>query len=78
MHRMTDRIAPEIQPYTAGSLLLDRAVRVYTRTWAREWEASHAFITRYAGYPDFHGFVAIHDGAAIGMGFGARSEPGQW
>jgi GNAT superfamily N-acetyltransferase len=53
-------------------------VRVYTETWEREWEMSHAFVSRYAGEPDFRGFVAIGDAAVIGMGFGARSEPGQW
>ena len=53
-------------------------MRVYTETWEREWETSHAFVSRYAGYPDFRGFVAIGDSTVIGMGFGARSEPGQW
>ena len=53
-------------------------MRVYTETWEREWETSHAFVSRYARYPDFRGFVAIGDSTVIGMGFGARSEPGQW
>lgn len=53
-------------------------MRVYTETWEREWEVSHAFVTRYASYADFRGYVASGDGAVIGMGFGARSEPGQW
>lgn len=67
-----------IHPVAAGSFLLHGAVRVYTETWDREWESSHAFVSRYVGYPDFRAFVAIGDGAVIGMGFGARSEPGQW
>jgi hypothetical protein len=67
-----------IHPFTADSFLLHGAVRVYTETWEREWEASHAFVSRYAGEPDFRGFVAIGDATIIGMGFGARSEPGQW
>lgn len=53
-------------------------MRVYTETWGREWEFSHAFVSRYTGYPDFRGLVAVAEGAVVGMGFGARSEPGQW
>lgn len=67
-----------IHPFDAGSFLLHGAVRVYAETWEREWESSHAFVSRYARYPDFQGCVAIGDSAVIGMGFGARSEPGQW
>ncbi len=75
---MSERTPPEIIAFTASSPLLDGAVRVYTQTWGREWEASHAFIAQYAGYAGFRGFVAMRDDGAVGMGFGARSEMDQW
>jgi len=75
---MSERTTPEILAFAAGSPLLNGAVRVYTRTWGREWEASHAFIARYARYAGFRGFVALRDDAVVGMGFGARSEKDQW
>ncbi len=78
MYRMIARETPEIIAFAAGSPLLDGAVQVYTRTWAREWVPARSFIARYAGYADFRGFVAMRDDAVVGMGFGARSEPGQW
>jgi len=78
MQRMTERKIPEITAFTADSPLLDGAVRVYTRTWGRGWEASRAFIARYTGYANFRGFVAMDGDAPVGMGFGARSESDQW
>ncbi len=78
MHHMTEGNTPEIIAFTAGSPLLDGAVQVYTRTWGREWEATRAFVMRYTGYMDFRGFVAMHDAAVVGMGFGVRSESDRW
>lgn len=67
-----------LAPFEASSPLLEAAVRVYAGTWGRAWDFSHSFITRYAGHPDFRGYVALHEGAAVGMGFGHRSLPSQW
>jgi ribosomal protein S18 acetylase RimI-like enzyme len=74
----TAPVPVSIQPFDATSPLLDDAVRVYTETWGREWDPSYALFARYAGLPDFRGFVARAGGATVGMGFGHRSLPGQW
>jgi GNAT superfamily N-acetyltransferase len=70
--------AISVEPFSATSPLLERAVHVYTGTWNRPWDPSYAFFARYATYPDFRGLVALHRGVAVGMGFGHRSLPGQW
>lgn len=67
-----------VASFSGTSPLLDGAVRVYTETWGRAWDPSYAFFARYTAYPDFRGFVALYQGAAVGMGFGHRSLPGQW
>lgn len=57
---------------------LRAAAHVYAETWDRPPDDAYAFITHQARYPDFVGFLAEEDGAPVGMGFGTRSEPGQW
>ena len=74
----TAPLAITVQPFSAALPLLDGAVRVYTETWGRAWDPSYAFFVRYTEHPDFLGFVALHLGAPVGMGFGHRSLPGQW
>ncbi len=65
--------------FTADSPALDDAVRLYVAQWLDPWDSIHAFITRYAGLPDFQGRIArLADGTAIGMGFGVRSLPDNW
>jgi ribosomal protein S18 acetylase RimI-like enzyme len=63
--------------YTRDSPLLDEALRVYARVWPRRDPAvAREGFTRYAGYRDFHGFVAVQDDVPVGVGYGARSYPG--
>lgn len=72
-------IAYTLTPFAADSPALDDAVRLYIEQWPEPWGASHAFITRYARFPDFQGRIARRaDGTAIGMGFGVRSLPENW
>lgn len=67
----------ELHPYSARSPLLDAALAVYASVWpARDPADAREGFTRYAGYRDFVGFVAVLDGEAIGVGYGARSYPG--
>ena len=64
-------------PYTAASPLLDAALDVYRRVWPdRDSLVARETFTRYGGYRDFHGLVALLDGEPVGVGYGARSYPG--
>ena len=67
-----------LEPFGLGSRLFEDAVDVYCAVFGGEWEGSYLFMVRYAQYPDFHGRVALDGSQVVGMGFGARSEPGQW
>lgn len=68
----------QLIPFDADSPYLPQAARVYARIWQRGEDWAIGLFARQARYPDFHGLVAVAEGAVVGMGFGARSEPGQW
>ena len=64
-------------PYTQQSPLLNEALRIYAHVWPdRDPDAAREGFTRYAGYADFHGFVALNGDEPAGVGYGARSVPG--
>lgn len=66
-----------LRAYTQQSPLLDDALRIYARVWPdRDPEVARETFTRYAGYPDFSGFVAFVGDEPAGVGYGARSFPG--
>lgn len=48
-----------LAPFSDTSPYLEDAVRVYLATWPGNPENIRAFLTRYAGYPDFCGRVAL-------------------
>ena len=63
--------------YTQQSPLLEDALRIYARVWPdRDPDVARETFTRYAGYPDFRGFVALVGDEPAGVGYGARSSPG--
>lgn len=69
-------------PLHPGSPYFADAVRLYLATWPDDpgggvWGITD-FFTRYARLPDYLGLVALHAGALVGFGFGARSESGAW
>lgn len=67
----------ELIPYTQRSPLIADALGVYARVWPdRDPEVARETFTRYTGYEDFHGFVAMLDNQPVGVGYGARSYPG--
>ena len=68
----------EIEPFDLGSRTFEDAVSVYRAVFGGDWNGGYLFMVRYAQYPDFHGRVALDGTRVIGMGFGARSAPGQW
>jgi len=66
-----------IVAYTQQSPELNEALRIYARVWPdRDPEVARETFTRYAGYPDFRGFVAYVEDEPAGCGYGARSFPG--
>jgi hypothetical protein len=66
-----------LRAYTQQSPLLDDALHIYARVWPdRDPEVARETFTRYAGYPDFAGFVAFVGDEPAGVGYGARSFPG--
>lgn len=67
-----------LAPFSPGSEQFRGAVKVFVETWGREPHAAQEFFCRHAVYRDYYGIVALLEGQAIGMGFGTRSEPGQW
>jgi ribosomal protein S18 acetylase RimI-like enzyme len=71
-------MALTLAPFSDASPYLEDALHIYLATWPDDPEKIRAFLTRYAGYPDFCGRVALLDQQAIGMGFGHRSQPGDW
>lgn len=60
------------------SPLIEQALQVYVRTFGEELLAARDFFGKQLSYPEPRAFVALVEGEAAGMGFGARSEPGQW
>ena len=69
----------QLVPFYYDSPLLIDAVRVYTRVWTyRLFGESVTFFQSNAIRPDFYGFVVQAAGQTVGMGFGTKSEPGQW
>src|SRR5690348_16979296 len=71
-------MALTLASFSDTSPYLEDAVRVYLATWPSDPEEIRAFLTRYAGYPDFCGRVALVEQQVIGMGFGHRSRAGDW
>jgi ribosomal protein S18 acetylase RimI-like enzyme len=71
-------MAIQIAPFELGSRVFEEAADVYCAVFGGEWEGGYLFMMRYAQYPDFHGRVALNGSRVVGMGFGTRSEPGQW
>lgn len=71
-------MALTLAPFSETSPYLEGAVEVYLATWPSDPEEIRAFLTRYAGYPDFCGRVALLEQQVIGMGFGHRSRAGDW
>ncbi len=67
-------------PLQPGMPVFADAVRLFLATWPSEGGVVGItdFFTRYAALPDYHGLVALREGALVGFGFGARSLPGQW
>ncbi|GLV60149.1 hypothetical protein KDH_69720 [Dictyobacter sp. S3.2.2.5] len=73
-----DPSAITLASFTAPSPYLEDAVQVYLATWPGDLEKVRAFVARYATYPDFRGQVALVQNRVIGMGFGHRSQAGNW
>jgi len=67
-----------VSPFAPGSPYFEGALQVYVHTWPRDMDDARDFFLRHARYPDYRGFVALLDEQVVGMGFGTRSEPGQW
>ncbi len=65
-------------PLQPGAPSFDDAVRLYLATWSGDTQTISDFFTRYAALPDYHGLVALREGALAGFGFGTRSMPGNW
>ena len=71
----------ELRAYTAGDPLLDVGFSVYQEVWPErvdEFEETRESFIGYATYQDFAGVVAFHGDRPVGVGYGARSEPGVW
>lgn len=68
-----------LEPFGATSPYFEEVVRIYLEAFGGEESAIREFITRYATtLPDWRGYVALIGSQVAGMGFGARSLPGQW
>jgi ribosomal protein S18 acetylase RimI-like enzyme len=67
-------------PLQPGEPFFADAVGLYVATWPADGDAADIsnFFTRYAALPDYHGLIALHEGALAGFGFGALSTLGQW
>ena len=68
----------DVAAFALGSPRLEDAVRIYATVFHQEWEPSLHLFEEQGGRRDFHGRVAVVDGTVVGMGFGARAEPGHW
>lgn len=68
-----------LHPLDHKSAYFEGAVQIYVRTWRQNWHDAYNFFLRHAlRFADYRGFVAVSGGQVIGMGFGNRSEVGQW
>jgi GNAT superfamily N-acetyltransferase len=54
------------------------AADIYVGTWDRPVDETMAFIRFQSLYPDFVGYLGEAEDTPVGMGFGTRSQPGQW
>ncbi len=68
----------EIVSFELGSPRLEDAARVYAAVFEEDGQSSAGFFAEQAGRPDFHGRLALTEGTAVGMGFGARAQSGHW
>jgi ribosomal protein S18 acetylase RimI-like enzyme len=72
-------LSVRLVPFTARSAEQEQGLAVYARVWPeRDLDEARESFERYAGYDDFHGLLAMCDGNAVGVGYGARSYPGVW
>ncbi|MBB6098521.1 GNAT superfamily N-acetyltransferase [Deinobacterium chartae] len=57
-------------------------IAVYARTWGRDCETARAYFDSFAlspvQYPGWLGLLALEGETVVGVGFGTRSQRGQW
>lgn len=76
---ITSGYTHSLEPFDAASSYFDEVIRIYLEAFGGEEDTIRAFITRYANtLPDWRGYVALLGAQVAGMGFGTRSQPGQW
>lgn len=64
-------------PYTQSGPELELALEVYARVWPeRDRAEAREGFTRYAGYDGFRGLIVLLGDEAVGVGYGARTQPG--
>lgn len=68
----------QLRPFDPESDELDAAMRVHATVWERNVKQTLRFYLSNAEARDYHGRVAFIGQEAVGMGFGTRSEKGQW
>jgi len=68
----------DVVSFELGSPRLEDAARVYAAVFEEDWQPAVRFFAEQAGRLDFHGRLALTEGTAIGMGFGARAQSGHW
>ncbi|MDQ3856568.1 MAG: GNAT family N-acetyltransferase [Chloroflexota bacterium] len=74
----TSEAVLDLRRFDKASPHVTDAARVYALTWGYALPVSEEFIRKQMSYPDFVGYVAVLGSEVVGMGFGTRSEPGQW
>jgi len=68
----------DLAPFDVGSPQMDDAVSVYASVFLQDPERSRHVVLDGMQRKDFLGRVALVDGFAVGMAFGAATQVGHW
>lgn len=68
----------DLTSFEIGTPRIDDAVSVYSEVFRSDGEPSRQLVMEAVQRKDFAGRLAVVDGAAVAMGYGAASKVGHW
>ena len=72
-------VSHELCKFSLEGSYLDGIASVYAHALNLDWAAEYPGFLHYVqSYPDFHGLAAVVEGNVVGVGWGTRTQPGEW
>lgn len=68
----------DLEPFTAGSRRIDDAIAVYASVYRQDRDRSRQAVTEATSRDAFVGRLALIDGEAVAVGYGATSKVAHW